>query len=573
MKKNKIILIVLIITIIMLTMGVTYAYLRKTLIQTNNSRVSTLDCLDMELTDEENEINLLNAYPIEDVEGMKQVPYSFSITNKCTTPVFVDINIDSLATSTLPINYVKLNYKNVSENYNYTSKISEYPVSVQKVISNSLANTNKQLDRVYLKGNNPEVDDVLEKSKKSFEIKLWIDKDTSWNDAHETVNNVEISKNYEGKITLIEMPTISFSPNWNAESGTLLAAIENGNYVFTSPSTTPGVSISNKYEREIGKTTDDYGTSYYFRGNIINNYVMFANKCWKIIRIDGNKNIKLWLWNNTDNCNTKNVPQSIFNTYTDNNAYVGFMYGNIESNNFATPEETGVHDNLNDSKILENLKNWYDTAFETNETTKYTNMLADVIWCGDKSLTSGTGLSKIKSTYGAYDRIILKKEPPSLTCKDAIKNDINNLSRYTAYKNTDVNNKNGNGKLKSVILNTDPIEYKYYKVGLLTADEVALVGFVFNESGQSPLSNSFSFLSSGSSSFWTMSPSYYNSEGAKGFDVWAYSFLHSNHVQHLNDLYYMHPAVSLIPTVTIEPGGDGTKDNPYVVIVPEPNQS
>ena len=33
--------------------------------------------------------------------------------------------------------------------------------------------------------------------------------------------------------------------------------------------------------------SDNYGTSYYFRGNVQNNYVYFANLYWRIIRING----------------------------------------------------------------------------------------------------------------------------------------------------------------------------------------------------------------------------------------------------------------------------------------------
>jgi hypothetical protein len=38
---------------------------------------------------------------------------------------------------------------------------------------------------------------------------------------------------------------------------------------------------------------DDYGTSYYFRGAVSNNWVKFAGIYWRIVRINGNNTVKL----------------------------------------------------------------------------------------------------------------------------------------------------------------------------------------------------------------------------------------------------------------------------------------
>ena len=41
------------------------------------------------------------------------------------------------------------------------------------------------------------------------------------------------------------------------------------------------------YEKNMSVATDDYGTSYYYRGNVIDNYVNFAGMCWRAVRIAG----------------------------------------------------------------------------------------------------------------------------------------------------------------------------------------------------------------------------------------------------------------------------------------------
>ena len=38
---------------------------------------------------------------------------------------------------------------------------------------------------------------------------------------------------------------------------------------------------------------DDYGTSYYFRGNVENNWVKFAGYYWRILRINGDGSIRM----------------------------------------------------------------------------------------------------------------------------------------------------------------------------------------------------------------------------------------------------------------------------------------
>ena len=40
---------------------------------------------------------------------------------------------------------------------------------------------------------------------------------------------------------------------------------------------------------------DENGTLYYFRGNVVNNYVIFANLTWRIVKINGDGSVKLIL--------------------------------------------------------------------------------------------------------------------------------------------------------------------------------------------------------------------------------------------------------------------------------------
>lgn len=48
---------------------------------------------------------------------------------------------------------------------------------------------------------------------------------------------------------------------------------------------------------------DDNGNTFYFRGNVKNNYVYFANKMWRIVRINGDGTVKIILDENADKSN------------------------------------------------------------------------------------------------------------------------------------------------------------------------------------------------------------------------------------------------------------------------------
>ena len=98
------------------------------------------------------------------------------------------------------------------------------------------------------------------------------------------------------------------------------------------------------------KAKDAYGDSYYYRGNVINNYVKFADKYWRIVRINGDGTVRVIYdgtsaHTNGESSNDRQIGTSEFNLYwkKDNvqettnsrvngdNAGVGYMYGNRDA--------------------------------------------------------------------------------------------------------------------------------------------------------------------------------------------------------------------------------------------------
>ena len=336
------------------------------------------------------------------------------------------------------------------------------------------------------------------------------------------------------------------SSNGSSTAGTMKTATNLGAVYYvvsaTSRSYTYKQITSNKNATEalLASTEDDYGTSYYFRGAVKNNYVQFANKCWRIVRIVGDGSVKLVLHNDNtagaaNPCSSANnstnaafarysgtTYTSTFNDNYGDNAYIGFMYGTAGASDYASE-----HANNNKSDILKNLEKWY-----TNNLASYADKLADTIWCNDKSTVSGgLGYGTNTTNYAAYNRIYSTKEP-TLKCPND--NNGGKLSKFTVSDTI-----NGNGNLT-------------YKIGLLTADEIAFAGsmpFIYN-------SSTYLQENTGTIWWWSLSPVGFDGTGA---EVWrvlsSYDYVFSNDG--------LRPAISLISSAKVT--GDGTSENPYFV--------
>ena len=341
----------------------------------------------------------------------------------------------------------------------------------------------------------------------------------------------------------------SASSNGSSTAGTMKTTTNLSSVYYvvsaTSSSYTYKEITSNKNTTEalLASTEDDYGTSYYFRGAVKNNYVQFANKCWRIVRINGDGSVKLVLHNdNTSNasspCASSNNSTtaafarysgssytSVFNSNYNDNAYIGFMYGATGASDYAS-----THANTNKSDILKNLETWY-----TNNLTSYESKLADTIWCNDKSTVSGgLGYGTNATYYGAYNRLASTKQP-TLKCPND--NNGGKLSKFTVD-----DTKNGNGNLT-------------YKIGLLTADEIAFAGsiaYTYNRS-------TYLQENTGTTWWWSLSPLNFRGGSAAVWSVYS-GFLY-HYIVYYND--GLRPVISLISSTNVT--GDGTSENPYVV--------
>ena len=286
---------------------------------------------------------------------------------------------------------------------------------------------------------------------------------------------------------------------------------------------------SDKSDKGLYTAQDDYGTSYYYRGNVSNNNVYFAGAYWKIIRINGDGTIRL-LYDGTK-INAKGwdtqYGTSAFNSTRTDPAYVGYMYGT------ATGELGSRENNLangKDSNIKTKVDEFYNKYIVANNLQDY---LVDTGFCGDRSITnSGDGYSTTSYTeYGAVNRLAKTNKLPILTCPDK-EHDL-----YT------VDSSKGNGAL------TNPI-------GLMTADEAAMAGMV------NDYLNTLSYVYTGTW-YWTMSPYVFNpSNSASG--VWYVNGTGDFGYRWVTSGLGVRPVINLKADVEIS-GGIGTVNDPFVI--------
>lgn len=133
------------------------------------------------------------------------------------------------------------------------------------------------------------------------------------------------------------------------------------------------------------KSGDDSGVSYYFRGDVKNNNVSFADLTWKIVRINGDGTVRIIL---------------------DDIISESANYKSEESESFL----------YQDSYINTALENWYQENLRN-----YTNYIATTNYCNDISHDE-------LFNYLPYNRIMINKIPTLNCLGNTFKNNIGILS-------------------------------------------------------------------------------------------------------------------------------------------------
>ena len=422
----------------------------------------------------------------------------------------------------------------------------------------------------------------------------------------------------------IDGTSTSASPsNWDkAGSNTLLAGIKKNYAKPTKPLTNVITEASAPNESVMSLIPDDYGISYYFRGNVQNNYVRFAGMCWRIVRITGDGSIKLALYNySSTNCNQTgddlafarysgedyytpfngNVidqvnryygSQNILegndkyndlilnprnNSYQllpllspgieyNDNTYIGFMYGTPNSNTYSA-----THANTNKSTILQNLETWYKAKLAS-----YTDKLSDTMWCNDKSTVKNVTVNIFESADGVLNKqsMVLpglgNKQDMTLygASNRLFPLDQSQEKSSSARGPSLICPKDNDGGKLSKFTVDDMVNGNGsldYKIGLLTADEMVLAGMVtyqvYTNNNYDETSVTSYLRNNANDNYWTLSPVAFAGDDAS---VWLARNDGNLFGGTVADAYALRPVVSLKSATTIS-GGNGTASSPFIV--------
>ncbi len=621
--KNKLKIFSSLLIIVLLIMGVSFAVFQNFARQSGTNNLGATNCFSVTFEGVNNAINLANDYPIPDSEGLERDPYTFKVTNNCNQYLSLSIGVETLSTSEIPSNLIKgVIVKNggipISAMLLSSGKTMEAQNggTAYELLTDGLgANSSKTYDlRLWF-------DESMTKEEgasKKYQGKVIVGASTDvqgsryLREAILADNDVKAPITTPGKEvsahTLDDVPNrtnsvdsteqttyyVTYGTGWEA-NGTKFnltgAAVTSDTYansysslvgkylpkrsIYGAGSQTAGKmeettnlssvyyvvsatqnsftykelsSNKNTIEAELASTEDDYGTSYYFRGAVKNNYVEFVNKCWRIVRVGGDGSVKLILHNDNtagaaNPCSSANnnasaafarysgtIYKSAFNSSYNDNAYVGFKYGTVGASTYAA-----THANSNKSTILTNLETWYNDNLKT-----YESVIDDTVWCNDKSTVSGgLGYGTNATDYAAYNRIDSTKEPTLICPND---NNGGKLSKFTVKDTT-----NGNGNLT-------------YKIGLITADELAFAGYAY------ALQNSTTYLQENATDtlWWSLSPHHFDDDINFAF-VWAVDCDNGDFsALNVNGTYGVRPSISLRSTTNVT--GNGSSENPYKVV-------
>ncbi len=569
-KKQVLLTLVAIISLIVITVGVTYAFFNyaKEGTTDNTIQTGTITFLYTEVSGVGKGISLTEAYPVSDSIGKVQVGEGKVFDFKVTSNISMNSSIGYQVTarkktgSTLANSAVKvyLTEVNGTEQELLLSKYSELS-QTDKVDSSKFD------ERILYEATVPANTSNYEKN---FRLRMWVSDDTDFSDGSMNDKTFTLTVNVyaDGKVVTDNLDTTNtldsitvsdctLDPVFNNATTEYGCTVKNNissvtvnatatsskskvrglgakdlvegkntlpirviaedgsekiyNVNVTRKQAVQNVSIFGKQfevvDAEPTLTTSSNNTSdasglyastdtntgkptYYFRGNVENNYVSFAGQTWRIVRVNEDGTIRIVMQDGINN-NAKYAFNSNSNNYT-------YMY-------------------YTNSQAKTQLESWYQTNIGS-ETDLAKNVASGAYYCEQakaKYSDSYTSGSAIMTTYNKYT--------PDFKCSS-----------------------DGNGK---GIVNAS--------VGLLSYDEVVYAGGYYGQNNRNY------YLYNSAIVWWTMSPQGFSDSD---FYSWVWRITESGNIT-IGVVGYssrLRAVLNLTADTQIS-DGDGTKENPFII--------
>ena len=570
-KKQIIITLIAIISLIVITVGVTYAFFNYSRTGTTDNVVKTggITFLYTEVSGVGKGISLTEAYPVSDSIGKVQVGEGKVFDFKVTSNISMNSSIGYQVTarkktgSTLANSAVKVYLTEVSgtEQELLLSKYSELS-QTDKIDSSKFD------ERILYEATVPANTSNYEKN---FRLRMWVSDDTDFSDGSMNDKTFTLTVNVyaDGKVVTDNLDTTNtldsitvsdctLDPVFNSATTEYSCTVKNSvtnttvnatatstkskvrglgskdlvegkntlpiiviaedgsekiynvnvtrkgegkelkseimkNTVVTADPTLTNSSNNTKDESGLYKSTatNTGNPTYYFRGNVENNYVSFAGFTWRIVRINEDGTIRIVMQDGiNDNANIR------FNLNNDDNHNYTYMY-------------------YTNSNAKTTLESWYQT-----------------------NIGSKADLAKNVASGAYYCEQAKVKYSDSWTSENAT------MITYTSYTPDFKCSSDGNGK--GVVSSS---------VGLLTYDEVVYAG------GYYVKDNSNYYLYNSAIYWCTMSP-----VGFSGSTSGIWYIDNNGHIS----LYNATGSIKLRAVLNLKADiqisdGDGSKNNPFVV--------
>ncbi len=325
-------------------------------------------------------------------------------------------------------------------------------------------------------------------------------------------------------------------------------------------------------------TENDVNPIYYYRGDVDDNNVYFANNCWKMVRTTETGGLKL-IYNgeptSESTCDDDYVISdsggdsgrgatrslSLRNENVKNNAFhISYSqnYSHIGSGPFTLLNSRNSYViYINNEPADSDIKNVVDNFYE-EVLSDYATYLEDTVWCSDLSVYAmeapPSSAEAMKYNFENSAVVTVADDGFVASCEVTfatamrVANSVPSLACDSDDGSYTVSSSNGNGLLD-------------YPIGLLTVDEAMLVGVN-------------SYLQNGSD-WWTMSPSRKTSCRAYNYVFPGLALTDEFNTRTVvtasEDLFFdeivtnsfvVRPAISLAPGYNFV-YGDGTGDDPY----------
>ena len=566
-KKQIIITLIAIISLIVITVGVTYAFFNYAKEGTTDNTIKTgsITFLYTEVSGVGKGISLTEAYPVSDSIGKVQVGEGKVFDFKVTSNISMNSNIGYQVTarkktgSTLANSAVKvyLTEVNGTEQELLLSKYSELD-QTDKVDSS------KYDERILYEATVPANTANYEKN---FRLRMWVDENTDFSDGSMNDKTFTLTVNVyaDGKVVTDNLDTTNtldsitvsdctLDPAFNSATTEYSCTVKNNvtsvtvnatatsskakvrglgakdlvegkntlpirviaedgnekiyNVNVTRKQAVQNVSIFGKQfeviDAEPTLTTSSNNTSdasglyastdtntgkptYYFRGNVENNYVSFAGQTWRIVRVNEDGTIRI-------------VMQDGIN----DNAGIVF--------NSNPTSDTNMY--YTNSNVKLQLESWYQTniGVKTN--------LANKVASGNYYCEQAKVKPSSNYTSGSVTMALYSNYTPDFKCSS---------------------DENGYG-----IVNAS--------IGLLSYDEAIYAGGYYDQNG-----NRYFLLYN--KSFWLINLAGY---GESKYNIWLINGSGGIHNVPINYDYAAKPVINLKSNAQTS-SGDGTKNNPFVI--------